>query len=81
MKAAGVSVFRLNFSHGEQGQKAELIGIIGKVSHEWQQAVAILADLQGPKSRADVSSSLLNSDYEPVGKDYSSYIGRHLELD
>ena len=51
MMAAGTDVFRLNFSHGEQGQKRELIQRIRKVSAEMKKAVAILGDLQGPKIR------------------------------
>ncbi|PLY09613.1 MAG: pyruvate kinase [Desulfuromonas sp.] len=49
---AGADVFRLNFSHGDQKGKAELIRRIRDVSRRRQQAVAILGDLQGPKIRA-----------------------------
>src|SRR6476646_4835694 len=48
---AGVSVFRLNMSHGnahEQGPKVEMIR---QVARELDQPLAILADLQGPKLR------------------------------
>lgn len=48
---AGTDVFRLNFSHGEQSQKRELIQRIRKVSVDMKRAVAILGDLQGPKIR------------------------------
>lgn len=48
---AGVNVFRLNFSHGKQEEKKKLIEIIREVSDETGVAVAILADLQGPKIR------------------------------
>ncbi|WP_020675264.1 pyruvate kinase [Geopsychrobacter electrodiphilus] len=48
---AGVNVFRLNFSHGEQSQKAEWIRIIRELSREANRAVSILGDLQGPKIR------------------------------
>ncbi len=48
---AGVDVFRLNFSHGEQSAKAEVIRIIRDLSLRHQRAVAILGDLQGPKIR------------------------------
>lgn len=51
MFEAGVDVFRLNFSHGDQETKAEWIRNIRKVSREARKAVAILADLQGPKIR------------------------------
>jgi pyruvate kinase len=48
---AGVDVFRLNFSHGDHAGKQAVINIIRELSHRYQQAVAILADLQGPKIR------------------------------
>ncbi|OHB25751.1 MAG: pyruvate kinase [Desulfuromonadaceae bacterium GWC2_58_13] len=49
---AGADVFRLNFSHGDQAGKAILIQRLRDLSRRRQQAVAILADLQGPKIRA-----------------------------
>ncbi|HIJ89064.1 MAG TPA: pyruvate kinase [Desulfuromonadales bacterium] len=48
---AGVDIFRLNFSHGENAQKLELIKIIRKVSDKLGRQAGILADLQGPKIR------------------------------
>jgi pyruvate kinase len=48
---AGADVFRLNFSHGDQGGKRELIRRIREISRRRQRAVAILGDLQGPKIR------------------------------
>ena len=48
---SGVSVFRLNFSHGTLEDKAELIRRIRAISKQRQNAVAILGDLQGPKIR------------------------------
>ena len=48
---AGVDVFRLNFSHGENSEKKELIDRIREVSGRLGTDVAILADLQGPKIR------------------------------
>jgi len=48
---AGVDVFRLNFSHGNQSDKISLIKTIRKLSKRHQRAVAILGDLQGPKIR------------------------------
>ena len=47
----GVDVFRLNFSHGENAQKLELIKVIHQVSDKLGHQVGILADLQGPKIR------------------------------
>jgi pyruvate kinase len=48
---AGVDIFRLNFSHGDNAQKLELIGIIRRVSDKIGRQAGILADLQGPKIR------------------------------
>lgn len=49
---AGADVFRLNFSHGDQAGKAVIIQRLRELSRRRRQAVAILADLQGPKIRA-----------------------------
>ncbi len=48
---AGLDVARLNFSHGSQAQKLELIQMVRKVSEEEGKPICILADLQGPKIR------------------------------
>lgn len=48
---AGVDIFRLNFSHGENSQKLELIRTIRQVSGKLGLQVGILGDLQGPKIR------------------------------
>jgi pyruvate kinase len=48
---AGADVFRLNFSHGELATKELLIRRIRDLSRRRRRAVAILADLQGPKIR------------------------------
>ncbi len=48
---AGVDIFRLNFSHGENFQKQELIDIIRNVSDKLGRQAGILGDLQGPKIR------------------------------
>jgi pyruvate kinase len=48
---AGVDIFRLNFSHGENSQKLELIRIIRQVSDSLGHQAGILGDLQGPKIR------------------------------
>ncbi|RLQ23451.1 pyruvate kinase [Seongchinamella sediminis] len=49
--AAGVNVFRLNFSHGTSAQHAEVARRIRKQSAIAGLYVGILADLQGPKIR------------------------------
>jgi pyruvate kinase len=48
---AGVDIFRLNFSHGENSQKLELINVIRSISDKLGRQAGILADLQGPKIR------------------------------
>ncbi len=48
---AGADVFRLNFSHGSQEQKLELLNIIREVEEKYSHPIAILGDLQGPKLR------------------------------
>lgn len=49
--AAGVDVCRLNFSHGNYEEHAEVIRLIRKLNKEMKTNVAILGDLQGPKIR------------------------------
>jgi len=48
---AGTDIFRLNFSHGENSQKLELIQAIRSVSDKLGRQAGILGDLQGPKIR------------------------------
>jgi pyruvate kinase len=48
---AGVGVFRLNFSHGDEAAHAARIATVRRVAKEVGQPVAILGDLQGPKIR------------------------------
>ncbi len=48
---AGVSVFRLNFSHGAAAEHAERLRIIREVARELDRPVAVLGDLPGPKIR------------------------------
>lgn len=51
MIQAGVNGFRLNFSHGTYEERAEQIKWIRKASKEFNESVAIVQDLQGPKIR------------------------------
>lgn len=51
MIAGGMSVARLNFSHGSQEEHAEKIRAIRKISRALDQPVAVLQDLAGPKIR------------------------------
>jgi len=48
---AGVDVFRLNMSHGDQAGHQQVIDLIRQISLERSLSTAILADLQGPKIR------------------------------
>uniref|UniRef100_A0A7S2KH49 Pyruvate kinase n=1 Tax=Leptocylindrus danicus TaxID=163516 RepID=A0A7S2KH49_9STRA len=48
---AGADVFRLNFSHGAQEQKLELLQIIRQIEEKYSHPIAVLGDLQGPKLR------------------------------
>jgi Pyruvate kinase, barrel domain len=48
---AGADVFRLNFSHGSQEQKKDLLLLIREIEEKYSHPIAILGDLQGPKLR------------------------------
>jgi pyruvate kinase len=48
---AGVDIFRLNFSHGSNADKAKIIDLVRSLSTRRGKEIAILADLQGPKIR------------------------------
>ena len=48
---AGMDVARLNFSHGEHQEHAEVIQRLRKVAAELDRTICILQDLQGPKIR------------------------------
>ncbi|MFT7090152.1 MAG: pyruvate kinase [Candidatus Azotimanducaceae bacterium] len=49
--AAGVDVFRLNFSHGGYEAQAKRVADIRAAASAQERYVAIMADLQGPKIR------------------------------
>jgi len=48
---SGADVFRLNFSHGSQEEKLELLNTIRAVEEKYSHPIAVLGDLQGPKLR------------------------------
>jgi pyruvate kinase len=48
---AGMAVARINFSHGAHEDHARRIRIVRQLADEMGRAVAVLADLQGPKLR------------------------------
>jgi Pyruvate kinase, barrel domain len=56
---AGADVFRLNFSHGSQEQKKELLMIIREIEEKYSHPIGILGDLQGPKLRVCFFRSIL----------------------
>ncbi|HET6430387.1 MAG TPA: pyruvate kinase [Phycisphaerae bacterium] len=51
MARAGVDVFRVNFSHGNEATRAEAVANIRQVESRIGEPLAILADLCGPKIR------------------------------
>jgi pyruvate kinase len=48
---AGMDVARLNFSHGSHEDHRTVYDLVREAAHESGRAVAVLADLQGPKIR------------------------------
>lgn len=48
---SGVSVFRLNFSHGSEEEMTRRVQIIRQLEKKYGVCLGILADLQGPKLR------------------------------
>ena len=48
---SGADAFRINMSHGDQEQKAKLVGRIRALEKEFHRPTTILFDLQGPKLR------------------------------
>ncbi|MEM7629791.1 MAG: pyruvate kinase [Planctomycetota bacterium] len=56
--ASGVSVFRLNFSHGSLDEHGERLAMIRKVAAASGRQVAVLGDLQGPKIRIGIVPDL-----------------------
>ncbi len=57
---AGVNGFRLNFSHGDESERAQQIKWVRKASQEYGKPVAIIQDLQGPKIRLGDFDGIIN---------------------
>ena len=55
---AGADLFRLNFSHGSQEQKKELLMTIREIEEKYAHPIGILGDLQGPKLRVGIFDHL-----------------------
>lgn len=51
MVKAGMSVARLNFSHGSYDEHARMVSLLRSVSEEFDTPITLLQDLQGPKIR------------------------------
>jgi pyruvate kinase len=51
MFAAGVDVFRLNFSHGTHEEHRARLEMIRQIEADTGRPIAVMADLQGPKLR------------------------------
>lgn len=51
MVQAGMTVARLNFSHGSYDDHAKMIALLRQVSDELERPITLLQDLQGPKVR------------------------------
>ena len=49
--AAGVDVFRLNFSHGSHDEQGQRVAHIRDIERESGRSFGVIADLQGPKLR------------------------------
>src|SRR5690625_6716236 len=62
--AAGVNVFRINFSHAQHEETKQIISDIRELSDLTNTGIAILADLQGPK--LDRKSTRLNSSHVAI---------------
>ncbi len=48
---SGVDVFRMNFSHGTNAERVDLIKLIRRISTDSGKYIPILGDIQGPKLR------------------------------
>ena len=51
MVIAGMSVVRLNFSHGKHEEHTALFNLVRDISKEFDNRVSIICDIQGPKIR------------------------------
>ena len=77
---AGVSVFRLNFSHGTHEEHSAVLADIRKLSKEMGRHVAVLQDLCGPKMRlgavpGDLIDCRLGDEFALVAESASANAG------
>ena len=54
LAASGVSIFRLNFSHGDKDFFTEVVNSIRSIEKEMGKPISIMQDLSGPKIRIGV---------------------------
>ncbi len=68
---AGMSVARLNFSHGSRAEQAELIANVRAAADAEDVVVAIMQDLQGPRLRlGDVCDDVMLADGDTFTLDH-----------
>ena len=74
---SGADVFRLNFSHGEHSEKANLVKIIRSIEEKYDHPISILADLQGPKLRVGLfeNDKVILVDGQKFTFDYKDDLG------
>jgi len=73
MVQAGMNVARLNFSHGEYVWHGNMINQLRELSHELNVPIGILADMQGPRIRTEVTSEIVMKKGERVRVSDISY--------
>ena len=76
---AGADAFRINMSHGDHDQKAELVEAIRALEKELKRPTTILFDLQGPKLRVGHfkgKSATLKAGVEQMMKHYVPEVTR-----
>src|SRR3546814_19994545 len=71
--AAGVDVFRLNFSHGSHDDHRRSIETIRALEAEDERPIAILMDLPGPKMR--IGTFAREGDRKSGGEGKRVYVG------
>ncbi len=89
LHVAGADVFRLNMSHGSHEEIREKHRMIREVEEKTGSAIAILADLQGPKLRVGVfangeeeleSGAMFRLDLDPAEGDVTRVCLPHPEI-
>ena len=55
---SGVSIFRLNFSHGTHAQHQQVVDSVRAINQAQGHHIALLQDLQEPKKLLQIAASL-----------------------